>query len=168
MKQAMINYVKADKCDELYTPAYAVAPLLKYIPESARMIWCPCDKEESNIVQELRGVGYRVIASHIDDGRDFLTWQPDNFDMIITNPPYSIKDTIIKRCYELGKPFALLLPITALEGIQRGNMYRQNGIGLVVFDKRVEFYKGSCWFNTGWFIHSSKTDNRLFFERLEK
>ena len=37
------------------------------------------------------------------------------FDMIITNPPYSLKDEFIKKCYEWNKPFCLLLPITAFE-----------------------------------------------------
>ena len=40
--------------------------------------------------------------------------------MIITNPPYSLKDEFIKKCYEWKKPFCLLLPITALEGKVRG------------------------------------------------
>jgi len=31
MKQAMINYVKNPKNDELYTPEYAVYPLLPYL-----------------------------------------------------------------------------------------------------------------------------------------
>lgn len=169
MKQAMINYIKNGSSDELYTPNYAITPLLKYIPSSVKTIWCPCDTISSNIVKTLAASGYDVIFSHIKDRKDFLIWEPDEqYDMIITNPPYSIKDSIIKRCYELGKPFALLLPITALEGVSRGNMYREGGVGVIVFDKRVEFMQGSCWFNTGWFVHSNNTDNKLFFERLEK
>ena len=61
--------------------------------------------------------------------------------MIITNPPYSLKDDFLKKCYEYKKPFCLLLPITSLEGTERGNMFRENGIEVIVFDKRIEFLK---------------------------
>ena len=81
---------------------------------------------------------------------------------------FELKDEFIERCYQLNKPFALLLPITALEGTKRHTLFK-NGIGLVALDKRCDFNgKGSCWFNTSWFIHSNLTDGRLFFETLEK
>ena len=34
MKQAMINYMQNIKNDELYTPEYAIKPLLKYLPKN--------------------------------------------------------------------------------------------------------------------------------------
>ena len=155
--------------DEFYTPEYAIRPLLKYIPRDVKTIWCPCDQEKSKIVSVLRENGYKIVLSHIDDGQNFLTYEPDEpYDMIITNPPFSIKDRVIKRCYTLHKPFALLLPITALEGTKRSYMYCRWGVGLIVFDKRVEYMNGSCWFNTSWFIHTTETDGKLFFEKLER
>lgn len=130
MKQALINYVQSEKTDELYTPSYAVQPLLKYLGINPLKVWCPCDKEESNIVRELKSQGHSVICSHIEEGKDFLKYEPkEEYDIIITNPPYTIKDKIIERCYQLKKPFALLLPLTALEGINRGAMYRLGGGG---------------------------------------
>ena len=169
MKKALIDYIKRGTFDELYTPTYAVKPLLNYIPEGTQTIWCPCDTLESNIVKELMNNGYNVICSHIADGKDFFHYEPEQeYDMIITNPPYSIKDEMIERCYQLNKPFALLLPITALEGTRRHNLYK-SGIGLVVLDKRCDFNgKGSCWFNTSWFIHSQNCDGKLFFEIIER
>ena len=41
--------------------------------------------------------------------------KPVQFDCIITNPPFSLKQEFLQRCYELGKPFALLLPLTTFE-----------------------------------------------------
>ena len=32
-----------------------------------------------------------------------------------------------KRCYETGKPFALLLPVSAIQGIKRGAMFNEHG-----------------------------------------
>ena len=167
MKEALKNH---KVFDELYTPDYAVEPLLKYIPRDVHNIWAPCDTEDSRIVQVLSNNGFHVWYSHIEDGHDFLleeTKMP--YDMIITNPPFSIKDKIIRRSYELGKPFALLLPLKALEGQKRGEMWGNGGIGVVVLDNRVDYNgKGSCWYNTSWFIHSKMTDGRLFFEHIVK
>jgi len=42
---------------------------------------------------------------------NFLTEELyENYDAIITNPPFSLKEQFYKRCIELGKPFALLIP----------------------------------------------------------
>lgn len=169
MKSALIDYIKRRPNDELYTPDYAVYPIIKYIPQNIKTIWCPFDKEESNFVKILRNNGYNVILSHIENGKDFFQFQPENYDMIISNPPYSIKKKIIKRCYELDKPFALLLPITSLEGILHGKMFRENGIGVIVLDKRIDFNgKGKCWFNTSYLIHHKIYDGKIFFEEIKK
>lgn len=90
--------------------------------------------------------------------------------MIITNPPYSIKDEFIKKCYEYGKPFCLLLPITALEGQNRGIMWRKYGIDILVFDGRVEYYgtkNNGNYFNTSWFCWQV-LPKQLIFEHLVK
>lgn len=103
-----------------------------------------------------------------DKEENFFEYVPkEHFDMIITNPPYSLKDEFIKKCYEWNKPFCLLLPITALEGKTRGAMFRKNGIEVMVFDGRVEFTKGSVWFNTSWFCHNV-LPQKLIFEELIK
>ena len=34
--------------DECYTPDYGVKPILKYIPQNAK-VWCPFDKAESEL-----------------------------------------------------------------------------------------------------------------------
>ena len=97
MKKAMIDYMQNVKNDELYTPEYAIKPLLKYLPKNIT-IWECTDYGSSNITKLLNERGYKVIKTH-KDNFDFLQDIPDfDFDMIITNPPYSLKDEFIKRC----------------------------------------------------------------------
>lgn len=171
MKQAMINYMQNEKNDELYTPMYAVNALLDNIPlRPNATVWCPCDTEASKIVIGLRNRGFNVVASHIQDGKDFFEYVPaQDYDYIITNPPYSCKDSFLFRCYTLGKPFALLLPLTALEGKKRGKMFRDNGVSVLVLDQRCDFSgKGSCWFNTSWFVYGFNDDNTLKFVEVDK
>jgi hypothetical protein len=170
MKKAMIDYMQNIKNDELYTHEYAIKPLLKYLPKNIK-IWECTDYGNSNITKVLKENGYEVIKTH-KENFDFLNDKPNfEFDMIITNPPYSLKDEFIKKCYEYKKPFALLLPITSLEGIERGKMFRENGIELLVFDRRCNFIydnaKKSNWFNTSWFCYNI-LPKQLIFEELNK
>lgn len=53
--------------DEVYTPAYAVKPIVRYLPLNST-IWCPFDKEDSQFVVILRSRGFNVVATHIDSG----------------------------------------------------------------------------------------------------
>ena len=131
---------KTDKeSDEVYTPAYAVKPIIKYI-EKGKTIWCPFDTEESEYVTLLREAGYKVIASHIDEGKNFFYYEPEEeYDCIVSNPPFSIKDDIIKRLYELNKPYAILLPIPSLQG-QKRFPYMKDCQALI-FDKRINYFR---------------------------
>jgi hypothetical protein len=125
--------------DEVYTPYYAVEPIVKYIPKGFT-VWCPFDAPWSAFVQLFTERGYAVICSHIDDGHDFFNYTPaEHFDCIISNPPFSKKDGVLKRLYELGKPFAVLMPLNSLQGIGRYR-YFKHGIQLLAFDKRIDYH----------------------------
>ena len=133
---------KTDRAsDEVYTPAYAVKPILKYIKQTD-IIWCPFDKEDSEYVKVIKKNGNKIIFSHIDDigeNHNFFEYEPSSqYDMIISNPPFSIKDNILKRIYELDKPYALLLPIPTLQG-QKRFPYMKDCQALI-FDKRINYY----------------------------
>lgn len=115
-------YETFHKNDECYTPAYAVRPLLPYLERfKGRTIWCPFDTNESEFVKVLRGAGHTVVHQHIDDGGNFFdagdglfaTPVPD-FDLIVSNPPFSNKARLVERVIKFGKPFALMLPMTWL------------------------------------------------------
>ena len=154
MKQAMIKYMKTEKNDEIYTPKEAIIPILKYL-DKTKIYWECTDFGDSNIKKVLVENGFKVIATNKEEF-DFLKDDPSfKFDVIITNPPYSIKNKFIKRCYEFKKPFLLLLPITALEGKERNRLYKENGLEIIVLNKRINFMKEkkNVWFNTSWFCH---------------
>ena len=167
MKKTLVDYIKRGCFDELYTPEYAITPLLKYLPKDA-IIWECTDFGDSNITKVLRKNGFKVVNTNKTE-IDFLKDDIDfNFDIIITNPPYSLKNQFIRKCYEYKTPFCLLLPITSLEGIERGKMYRKNGIELLVLDKRIDFNgKGKNWFNTSWFCWKVLPKQLIFKELIK-
>ena len=64
--------------DEMYTPFYAVAPLVKHLKNSGyKTIWCPFDEEWSAYVRMFKEEGFNVIRSSLSDGKDFFQYEPD-------------------------------------------------------------------------------------------
>lgn len=129
------------KNDECYTPRYAIEPILKYLTPNSR-VWCPFDTEESLFVKVLREAGHEVIATHIDNGQDFFTYEPEEFySYIISNPPYSLKTEVLARLFSLGKPFAMLIGVVGLfESQERFELFRDNRFEIMYFNRRVAFF----------------------------
>ena len=124
--------------DECYTPDYAVKPILKYIPEGAT-VWCPFDTEASEFVR-LISKKNKVIKSHLDDGQDFLQWQPsEDWDVIVSNPPFSNKRKFFERALSFNKPFALIMTNTWLNDSTPKILFHDKDLQLLMFDKRMEF-----------------------------
>ena len=94
------------------------------------------------ILSNFQNLGYNVVKSHIDDGKDFFIYEPDEYDIIVSNPPFSIKDKILERLYELDKPFAVLLPLNSLQGKSRYKFFSK-GVQLLSFDQRIGFHNRS-------------------------
>uniref|UniRef100_A0A6M3JJ27 Putative methyltransferase n=1 Tax=viral metagenome TaxID=1070528 RepID=A0A6M3JJ27_9ZZZZ len=155
--------VMAGHSDQFQTPPKAVDILTPYLNKNW-IIW-ECAWGKGRLYDRLSEKGFNVIASI--EGEDFLITNK-HCDCIVTNPPYSIKDKFIARCYSLGKPFALLMPLTALEGQFRQSLYRQYGIKLLLPNKRFNFEtpsgRGSgSWFATAWFTWGLDLPNELTF-----
>jgi len=158
----------SNRLDDFQTPPEALSALLPYLP---RRVWeCACG--EGYLVASLLVCGFDVIASDIGEGHDFLSWTPplDSFDCIVTNPPYTLKDKFLERCYTIGKPFALLLPLTTLEG-KRQRLLEQYGVEIVLLDKRVNFITPSgqgsgSWFATAWFTNWLGIGSQLAFGKI--
>lgn len=134
-----VGYLKSDKKDnELFTPAYAVDPIIKYLPKN-KVIWCPWDEIWSMFYQRLIEEGYKVVRSSLVEGHDFFEYEPADWDMIVSNPPFGIKDKILERLYSFNKPFAILLPLNSLQGKTRYKYFKQ-GIQILSFDARICYH----------------------------
>lgn len=125
--------------DECFTPDYGVKPILKYIPKDA-VVWCPFDTNESEYVKQIRSNGNRVITSHINNGQDFYTYEPEeSWDIIISNPPFTNKRKIFERALSFNKPFALLMSNTWLNDSAPKQLFYNKQLQLLMFDKRIKF-----------------------------
>ena len=150
-------YVRTkDKPDEYYTPDYVVDILVPFLKKKGyKTVWCPCDEESSEYVKVLRANGFNVLWSHINNGQDFLEYKPEqDYDIIITNPPFSIKNKVVQRILDLDKPFALLLSATVIQSASLIKLYSQvKEFYVLMFDKRIS-YSGDrppfpSWYFTG-------------------
>ena len=174
----MINkgYQTADrtiKGDEIFTPFYAVKPILKYLSKD-KVIWCPFDEEWSAYVQLFEEEGFKVIRSSLAEGQNFFDYEPkEHYDVIVSNPPFSKKDKVLKRLHELDKPYAMLLPLAVLQGNSRFKYIKDcEWLG---FDKRIGFHtnndfqnytKGTA-FATG-YLCKGILPEKLILEQLEE
>lgn len=168
-KLNMGTIYKSVASDEYYTFSNTILPLIKYIPKDA-IVWECAEKinHDGNITKELKNAGIKVITTSIHTGTDFLKCEiPSGITHIITNPPFGLKNEFLKRCYEIGLPFALLLPIEALGTKKRFDLLKQ-GIEIMVFDKRVKYEnaKDSPAFSSCWFCRNI-LPKQIVFEELK-
>ena len=143
------------RSDEFFTPEYALKPLLPFLKKEWT-IW-ECAWGKGALATHLKKRGFDVIKKGDDFINDIYMGGVEDVDIIITNPPYSKKDEFLKRAYELGKPFAFLMPLTTLEGIKRGALFSKHGIQIIIPNRRINFItpsgKGSgAWFQVGWLL----------------
>lgn len=162
--------------DDFQTPPIALVPLLPYL-ESHRIIW-ECAAGKGNLAESLAKTGHSVIATDLYVGpsagrMNFLTEEPQfPFDAVVTNPPFSDKDAFIARCYSFGRPFALLMPVTAIGGQRRQKLYREHGLQILMLGKRVNFETpsgigGGAWQEHAWFTWGLNLPSDLLFSTLQ-
>ena len=153
--------------DDLFTPKLAVEILKPYIDPKWK-IWepaAPSDGRNSIMVDELGAV---------QTMEDFFEYEHPDYDVQVTNPPYSVKDKWIKRCFELDKPFALLIPTTSLEGVRRVSMWKDKDIQLIIPNRRFHFRlpdeevvkETGGWYHTSWFTHKFNLPQQINFVEI--
>jgi hypothetical protein len=160
------------KANECYTKLDEVTKLINFLNNQQLKnitIWCPFDKDESNIVIGLKLAGYNVINTHIDTGQDFLNYKPDfEFHVMISNPPFSKRTKFFNKINSYNKPYIMLQPIMYFnnnsmikELINNSEKYRflmpNNRMGFIknniVYNKTTSFY--SFWLCKGLFLNKN-------------
>lgn len=152
--------------DEYYTPSILVKPIIKYLRPNAT-IWCPFDTENSEFVILLKEAGHKVIYSHIWYGQDFFEFEPEEYyDYIISNPPFTRKLDVLKRLYEIGKPFAMVMGLPILNYQEIGEFFLDKELQLLIVDKKVSFDGKTASFNNSYFCYKMLPKD-IIFEHLE-
>lgn len=167
--------------DEYYTPKILVDAIIPYlkcnpntfdIPPEKLTIWCPFDTENSEFVINLKQAGFKVIYSHIWNGQDFFTYEPDEeYHYIVSNPPFTKKLQVFERLYQLGKPFAMVMGLPILNYQEVGLFFSERqkeskNLQLLIVDKKVSFDGNTASFNNSYFCWGV-LEQDIVFHNLE-
>lgn len=168
---------KPGKLDLCQTPNYALDPLVPHLKRAKfRTIW-ECASGEGLLASALRLNGFDVVDTDILDsyGHDFFEYYPGSvYDCIVTNPPYSLKYEWTQRCYDLGKPFALLMPVEMLGTVKGGDMFKAYGVQVIFMRPRINYkmpkkgWGGAAQFPTAWFTWQLKLPKDNLFVRITR
>lgn len=171
--------MKNNSPDNFQTDPEALNCLVRYLPKEGpennkALIWEPA-MGAGNLVKTLGEFGFHVEGTDIISGFDFLSSSLPYFDCIVTNPPYSLKEEFLARCYQLGKPFALLMPLTTFDSVERRTLFAQHGLEVIFPQRRINFEtpnhaknvaagrRTNSWFYTAWFTHGLNIGKQLVF-----
>jgi len=134
--------------DENYTPKEGVAPIIPYIRKYQLklgrpiIVWCPFDNASSEFVKQIRRLNNVTVEySHIDKGQDFFTYEPEEWDVIVSNPPFKNKRKFFERALSFDKPFALIMTNTWLNDSSSKTVFSEvnKQLQLLMFNDRMKF-----------------------------
>ena len=171
ISSAKVLYNAGDN-DECYTPEYAVRALVPHLEKfKGKTIWCPFDEATSNFVKVLESEGFNVVRSHINEGQDFYTHAPLDWDVMVSNPPFTNKRGIFERAIELGKPFALIMSNTWLNDAAPKQVFRNITLQLLMFEERMKFMnqdnsENKITFSSSYFC-VDVLDQQIMFDSLK-
>lgn len=157
VESSIITLPKLSNFNELYTPPEGFAYIRDLLPKEWTY-WEMC-YGKGHLANAMRLEGFNVIGEPTWDC--FLTNPGDgkDYDYIITNPPYKNNKEFIKRAIELGKPFALLIRLEHMWGIEAFNIFKDLDFQIIIPKKRINFItpktywtskKSSASFHTIW------------------
>lgn len=162
----MLEQYELDKqtnVDHVATPRWVVENIYDLIDiYQYKSIWFPFNNYDSQFKLKADELQLKYKATHIFDDlqNDFFTTDPpENCDLMISNPPFSLQYEILVRSFDLIeqnkiKSFALLLPLSTLETPKRADLYEKyaDKLSVIIFKKRITFLgkktgfnKACCW-----------------------
>jgi hypothetical protein len=157
--------------DFFETPQHATEPIRPYIPVSVKTVWEPTYGKGA-IGKLLETWGYKVIKTDLypktEDTTvaDFLTCPVPECDMIIFNPPFSLKTEFLKRACEFGKPFIFICPITIMETKKRFDIFQEHELSVLNLPNRVN-YMGKAgskvFFHSIWILGFTDHKNKILY-----
>lgn len=93
-------------------------------------------------MKTFKGLGLEVVNGHIETGQDFFGYQTPQGEIVVSNPPFSKRDAILKHLYEMDVPFAITLNFVGLfDSRGRRNLFKKYGVEIIVPDGRMKFLR---------------------------
>ena len=96
-------------------------------------------------------------------GQDFFDYEPsEDYDYIISNPPFTRKLEVFDRIYKLNKPFAMVMGLPILNYQEVGDFFLNKDLQLLIVNKKVSFDGNTASFNNSYFCHKLLPKDLMF------
>lgn len=147
------------KDDDYETSKEILTDLLPFI-EDYKIVYDPfyCN---GKVIEEWKELNKDCINEKKDA---FNREHPENYDIIISNIPFSCKEKCLELGLKLNKPFILLMPIDSL-GSKWIKKYF-NDLQFIIPSGRYNFLKKGlktkgCWFDTMWICYKLNLEEKI-------
>ena len=146
-KMALFQTKTFAKDDEYMTPYYAWKNIEKYLPKD-KVIWEAFygDGTSKNSLNKLGCTN--VIHKDID------FFEHNLGEVIISNPPFTLKKKVLYRLAEIDKPFILIMPCSTITTQYFRKTFSNKNIQIIIPRSRIQFFRKN----------TDKTINRCNFD----
>ena len=145
---------QSDKTDDAYnTPHHCFEDIIDFIPNREKLVvYEPfiLNNKYSTSKASLLSMGFKKVIAETD--WDFFEmYNKLEYDIIISNPPFSIKQKIFKLLKQIDKPFILIVPVSIITKKYFMDNFKDD-FQIIIPKKRIQFIKDSvqldrCWFD---------------------
>tara|TARA_R110000772_G_scaffold177208_4_gene288825 strand:- start:708 stop:1214 length:507 start_codon:yes stop_codon:yes gene_type:complete len=123
------------KFDDFFTQENTFKQISKFIPKDKK-IYMPFYSPYSKCNELL---GKYIDNEIVYEDKDFFSYNITD-GIIVDNPPFSIKQSILKKLYEDDTPFMLILPISSI-CYKYFRMFNDGDIQMLIFNGRPKYNK---------------------------
>ena len=126
------QFTSRKESDNYITCEKGWTDLIPFIPKGKK-IWSPfyCDGKQKEIFKK-----HGIDIIHED--KDFFEYEPEEWDIIIDNPPFSIKKEVLKRIKSFNKPWIMICPSMMLSYKYFQEDFKDK-IQVIIPQKRITF-----------------------------
>ena len=147
--------------DDWNTPKSVWESIAHLLPKD-KVIW-ECFYSNGKSGEYLTELGFTVEHHKID----FFEDPSFNYDLLVSNPPYSCKPKVFKRLAEIDKPWVMLVPVSTMTK-KFLKTYFQDKIQIVIPKARIHFVKvgvetKGSWFDTVFLCHRMNLEKDITY-----
>ena len=113
----------------------------------------------------LKSFGLNVIH---EDEDFFENYMKHDYDLIVSNPPFSIKKQVFDTLHKINKPFIMISPVSIITKLFFREKYEDEDITILIPLRRLQFSKkdkqlSRCWFDCIFVCYKLGLDKQIIF-----
>ncbi|MDR2827945.1 MAG: hypothetical protein LBV51_00805 [Acholeplasmatales bacterium] len=111
--------------NECYTREAEIENLLIFLEDynlKDKIFWLPFDTINSFVYIYMVKYGYKVKISNLLEDKDFFNYEEENYDIILSNPPFTSRTKIFNRLESFNKPYIMIQPVQFFNNVSMCNL----------------------------------------------